>query len=125
MITDKSLTADDLITLGVAPRQAQIILLMQRNPDKEWASDTLRVHFGETLGAVSYHVRKLREEGWIRQAREARVRGAVQTWYLLNKRTLVAKRAEARALHQEQAEREEALALADTERAQGRELAAA
>lgn len=99
------LTAEDLMLLELAPRQARIVLLMQQDPDREWAPDTLRLHFGWTLGATAYHVRALRKQGWLRKPRKSQVRGALQSWYLPDRRMLIQARAEAVGIRQDQLRR--------------------
>jgi DNA-binding transcriptional ArsR family regulator len=66
----------------------RILALMGRSRAVEWSPSELSQELreedpGATLGAVSYHVRVLRDAGLLRESRTALVRGAVQHFYVL------------------------------------------
>jgi hypothetical protein len=79
-------TWESLARSSLHPVQARIVMRMQASPDLDWSPSKLAAddEFEDlTLGAVAYHVRLLRDIGYLRKAREVRVRGAIETYYKL------------------------------------------
>lgn len=68
---------------GIHPTRVRIIHYL--GTVKEASPDELSKALAETLGATSYHVRYLAKHGVIVQTRTRRVRGAIQTFYRLDK----------------------------------------
>jgi DNA-binding transcriptional ArsR family regulator len=69
------------------PTRPLILDLLTRRG--EASPNELAVEIGETVGAVSYHMRLLRDEGWVELVRTTPRRGAVEHFYRATRRPML------------------------------------
>jgi DNA-binding transcriptional ArsR family regulator len=70
-----------LARTAMHPLQLRILESRVRDPARRFSPGELASEWGEPLGNVSYHVRKLRDHGLLEEAGTEPVRGTVQHYY--------------------------------------------
>jgi hypothetical protein len=69
------------------PMRLAIIAAMN-SPQREWSSNGLAEEWGEPVGNVAYHMRELRDFGWVEVKRTEQKRGATEKFYGPTARTM-------------------------------------
>lgn len=72
-----------IVELVGHPLRLRILAWGFARPEERISAKVVTSFEDMPISAVSYHVRKLRKEGYIRPAGEARRRGAIEHYYLL------------------------------------------
>lgn len=62
------------------PMRLRIIAAMN-SPERWWSPNGLAEEWGEPVGNVAYHMRELRDFGWVEAKTTAKKRGATETFY--------------------------------------------
>lgn len=69
------------------PMRLRIIAAMN-SPHRWWSPNGLAEEWGEPVGNVAYHMRELRDFGWVEAKTTAQKRGATETFYGPTARTM-------------------------------------